>query len=150
MAKGPRVMLPIVDEEALAVQARWPDPVLSLSEDERAQRVRAGRDTVMLKEASGTRGFVRAVLRVPHDHPRAQVYGVFVEVDRAAYEKLKKAHADKRAVRVWGKLATKLPYLEDALGTDVEILEDGTDKRARIVSVESKLLRDGPTIGPMR
>ena len=146
-------MLPIVDDNdanGLALQARWPDPVLALSEQERTASVREGQDTVMWKRDGKTRGFVRAVLRVPHEHPKARVYGVFVEVDRAAYEKLKQAHAAKRSVRVWGTLQTKIPYLEDALGTDVELLEDGSSMRVRIVDVKSKLLREGPTIGPIR
>jgi hypothetical protein len=107
---------------------------------------------VILTEVDGdkrtTRGFVRAVLRVPLGNDKGAVYGVFVEVDRAAYAELKKAHAEGRPVRVWGTLATRLPYLEDAYGTPVQILEDGSDKRARVVSAESKAIVNGPTVGP--
>ena len=145
--------LPIVDEEPTALQARWPEPVLELSDAERRARVRTGRDTVILDgggpDAPG-RGFVRAVLRVPLGHPKAVVYGVFVEVDRPAYLALKRAHAQKQAVRVWGRLATRLPYLEGALDAPVEILEDGSELRARVVDVKSELLRAGPPVGARR
>ncbi len=140
--------LPVVQErERTALSARWPEAVLSLSDDERARRVRAGSDTVVLHEPGATRGFVRAVLTVPLGHPKGSVYGVFVEVDRAAYAALKRAFADKAPAKVWGKLATRLPYLEDAFGTEVEILEDGGDLRARVVAARSALLVDGPPVG---
>lgn len=142
----------VVDEEPRAVAARWPEPVLSLSEAERAQRVRAGAESVMLDElddgARRTRGFVRAVLKVPLGHPRAQTFGVFVEVDRRAYETLRRAHQSGEPTRVWGTLATRLPYLEAAYGAAVEILEDGSEQRPRVVDTRSALLRDGPTVGP--
>jgi hypothetical protein len=149
--------LPIVSdrtEERTALQARWPEPVLQLSEEERGQRVRVGQDTVLFDEIVGdkrtTRGFVRAVLKVPLGHPKASVYGVFVEVDRAAYVRLQAAHKDKKEARVWGRLATRVPYLEDAFGSEVEILEDGSEMRARVVGAKSKLILDGPPIGARR
>lgn len=152
---GPRP-LPIVannppEAERTALSARWPEAVLVLSEDERARRVRAGQDSVLLDEIVGdrrtTRGFVRAVLKVPLGHPRASVYGVFIEVDRQAYAELQRAYRNKTPVRVWGRLATRLPYLEDAFGADVEVLEDGSELRARVVDSRVQLLRDGPPVG---
>lgn len=144
--------LPIVtdvEEERTALSARWPEPVLALSDEERARRVRAGTDTVMLDDtATGTkRGFVRAVLTVPLGHPRGAVFGVFVEVDRAAYAALKKAHQTKQPARVWGTLATRLPYPDDAIGAEVEIIEDGSDRRCRVVASRHKTIVDGPEIG---
>ncbi len=142
----------VVDDETHALAARWPEPVLSLSEQERQARVRAGAESVMLDELAGavrtTRGFVRAVLRVPLGHPRAQAYGVFVEVDRAGYEALRRAHRLGVPARVWGTLATRLPYLEAAYGAAVQILEDGTELRPRVVDARSELLRAGPPVGP--
>lgn len=152
---GPR-KLPIVandppEQERTALSARWPEAVLALSDDERARRVRSGQDTVLLDEISGdkrtTRGFVRAVLKVPLGHPRASVYGVFVEVDRQGYAALQHAFRSKTPARVWGRLATRLPYLEEALGADVEILEDGSELRARVVDTRETLLRNGPPVG---
>ena len=146
--------LPIVveEEERTALSARWPEPVLVLSDEERAARVRQGRDTVLLHEAGAggvvvTRGFVRAVLRVPLGHPKASVYGVFVEVDKDAYAKLKQAFADKKPTSVWGTLATRLPFIEDAFGSAVEVLEDGGELRARVVDAKSSLIVDGPPVG---
>jgi hypothetical protein len=150
---GRRLPVLVEEQERTALAARWPEPVLALSESERAARVRAGSDSVMFTEVDGdkrtTRGFVRAVLRVPHDHPKGAVYGVFVEVDRASYASLKDAHKTATPVRVWGKLATRLPYLEAAYGSRVQILEDGSEMRARVVAVESELLTRGPAVGPM-
>jgi hypothetical protein len=150
-------MLPIVvdgsadEPERTALAARWPEAVLALSDEERTRRVRVGQDTVLLDETSGgarvTRGFVRAVLKVPLGHPRASVYGVFVEVDRAAYQSLKRAHQTREPARVWGRLATRLPYLEDAFGSELEILEDGSELRARVVDARSKLILEGPPVG---
>jgi hypothetical protein len=137
-----------------AVTAVLPDAVLALTADEREQRVRRGADTVLLDEidASGkraaTRGFVKAVLRVPLDHPSAQVYGVWVEVDKSAYLSLKLAHKEKQRAQVWGTLATRLPLLEDAFGAEVEILEDGSELRARVTAARHQLLEKGPAIGP--
>lgn len=136
-----------------ALSAAWPEAVLALSEAEREGRVRKGLDTVLLDEVGEggtrrTRGFVRAVLRVPLDHPKARVYGVFVELDRDAYVALQKAFAQKVEARVLGRLATRLPFLDDAYGTGVWLVEDGSDRRARIVEVESESLRTGPQIGP--
>jgi hypothetical protein len=143
--------LPIVTEvedERTALSARWPEPVLALSDDERAARVRAGSDTVMLDDGTGKRGFVRAVLTVPLGHPRGAVFGVFVELDRAAYMTLQKAHKQKTEARVWGTLATKLPYPDDAMGAAVEIVEDGSDRRCRVVASTHRTLTSGPEVGP--
>ena len=143
--------LPIVQgEERTALNARWPEPVLALSDEERDRRVRAGSDTVMLDDVTGKRGFVRAVLTVPLGHPKASVYGVFVEVDRQAYAALKKANQTKEPARVWGKLATRVPFLDDAVGAEVEILEDGSDRRCRVVAAKSALITDGPPVGAVR
>ena len=153
-AKKPRAGLPIVsdDFDDSALSASWPEAVLVLSDDERDRRVRRGLDSVLLDEvdANGrrTRGFVRVVLRVPLGHPKARVYGVFVEVDRAAYVALRTAFANKEAVQVKGKLATRLPFLDDAYGTEVEVREDGSDRRAQVVAAVSTSLREGPQVGP--
>lgn len=143
--------LPILNgperDERTALSARWPEPVLALSDEERARRVRAGTDTVMLDDEGGRRGFVRAVLTVPLGHPKGAVFGVFVEVDRAAYATLKKAHQTKVPARVWGKLATRLPYPDDAIGAEVEIVEDGSDRRCRVVASKHSTIVEGPPVG---
>lgn len=136
-------------DEDMALQASWPEPVLNLSERERAERVRSGQDTVILDGPDSRRGFIRAVLRVPISYEGGAVYGVFVEVDRDAYHKLKRAYESKVPVRVRGKLATRLPLLEAALNSEVEILEDGSNRRVRVVAAEHPLLRSGPAIGPV-
>lgn len=152
---GRRGGLPVLPStgERTAISARWPDPVLELSDDERAARVRAGADTVLLDDPRApkelrTRGFVRTVLTVPLGHAAATVYGVFVEVDRQAYQELQRAYRDKRPARVRGRLATRLPHLEDAYGAEVEIVEDGSEKRPRVVAARHKLLVEGQRIGP--
>jgi hypothetical protein len=110
------------------------------------------RQSVLLDEpqrsATSTRGFVRSVLTVPLGHEDAAKYGVFVEVDRAAYRELQRAYRSKAAVRVWGRLATKLPHLEEAYGAEVEIVEDGSERRPRIVAARHAILVDGPAVGP--
>lgn len=138
-----------------ALSATWPEPVLALPEGERVRRVRRGADTVLLDEIDpetgarrGARGFVRAVLRVPLDHPEGQIYGVFVEVNRQAYQALRRAYDEKESVEVWGTLATRLPLLEAAYASEVLVREDGSDRRPRIVEVRHRLLADGPAIGP--
>lgn len=135
-----------------ALSAAWPEAVLVLSDEERDRRVRRGLDTVLLDEVDATgrrtRGFVRAVLRVPLGHPKARVYGIFVEVDRAAYSALQRAFTTKTATRVVGRLATRLPFLDDAYGTDVELVEDGSDARARVVAAAAASINDGPQVGP--
>lgn len=157
--KKPPRALPVVDAGIdpdaadSALQAAWPEAVLALSEAERERRVRKGLDSVLLDEIGDdgrrrTRGFVRAVLRVPLDHPKARVYGVFVEVERDAYLALRRAFADKVEARVEGRLATRLPFLDEAYGSRVWLVEDGSDRRARVVDVENDTLRHGPTIGP--
>jgi hypothetical protein len=138
-------------EEETALQARWPEPVLALSSAEREARVRRGQDTIILDDESapgGKRGFVRAVLRVPLESENGQVYGVFVEVNREGYATLREAFQHKREARVWGTLATRLPLLEDALDSEVEILEDGSERRARVVAAKHDALRFGPAVGP--
>lgn len=137
--------------EATALSAKWPDVVGELESEARESRVRTGLDTVLLDDPSAAekrRGFVRVVLRVPLDHEDAQVYGVFVEVERDAYIALQKAFKSQTPTRVWGRLANRLPYLEDAFGSDVCILEDGSDNRARIVDARHPLILRGPTVGP--
>lgn len=161
--RGPRRLPILVDDvgdeqnerhERTALSARWPEPVLALSDEERGRRVRVGQDTVLFDEIVGdkrtTRGFVRAVLKVPLGHPRASVYGVFVEVDRESYVRLQKAHKQKEPARVWGRLATRLPYLEEAFGSDVEILEDGSELRARVTAARHRLILEGPPVGARR
>jgi hypothetical protein len=151
-----RTALPIIEEiERTALSARWPDPVLKLSPTDRKARVREGAETVLLDEIDDegrrrTRGFVRAVLRVPVGQKDGAVYGVFVEVEREQYAELQTAFREKRAGRVKGKLATRLPLLEDAYGSAVEIEEDGSEQRARVVAAKHTLLVEGPTVGPAR
>lgn len=137
--------------EDSALMATWPEPVLALSSSEREARVRRGSDTILLDDPAspdGRRGFVRAVLRVPLGSELGQVYGVFVEVDRAGYAALRRAFQDKAEARVWGTLATRLPLLEDALGSEVELLEDGSERRIRVVGAKHDALLHGPTVGP--
>jgi hypothetical protein len=152
-AKGRALPVVVEPPEPTALSAAWPEAVLALSADDRKARVRQGQDTVLLDEvgndgARKTRGFVRAVLKVPLGHPNARVYGVFVEVDKDAYLALRKAFVDKRDARVWGTLATRLPFLDDAYGSGVLVVEDGSDLRARVVDVKSASLRHGPAVGP--
>ena len=139
--------LRILEEERTALQARWPDVVLALDDGERASKVREGSDTVVLKDGDTTRGFVRAVLTVPLGHPKAAVYGVFVEVDRQSYATLQRAFREHKPAEVWGKLATKLPYLDDAFGAAVLVREEGGEMRARVVEAKSASLVDGPKVG---
>jgi hypothetical protein len=140
-----------LDETAL--NARWPEAVLVLSDDERKLRVRQGLDSVLLDDVQQdgsrvTRGFIKAVLRVPFVSPNGRVYGVFVEVDRAGYAALQRAFKDKLQTRVKGRLATRLPFLDDAYGSDVDVEEDGSDARARVVSAVHPSLNNGPQVGP--
>lgn len=139
------------DASDLALSARWPEPVLKLSPRERERRVRRGSETVLLEDPevpAGRRGFVRAVLRVPVGKNLGPVYGVFVEVDREGYQRLKQAYERREETRVKGRLATRLPLLEGAYGSEVEVLEDGSEQRARIVGAAHPLLVHGPSIGP--
>jgi hypothetical protein len=139
--------LRILEEERTALQARWPEVVLALSEDDRKTKVREGSDTVVLHDGDVTRGFVRAVLTVPLGHPKGAVYGVFVEVDRAAYAQLQRAYREHEPAEVWGTLATKLPYLDDAFGAAVLVREEGGEMRARVVEAKSASIKDGPKVG---
>lgn len=135
--------------EETALLAAWPDPVLRVPEKERAARVTRGVDTVIFDDPEqGKRGFVRAVLRVPLGHEHGQAYGVFVEVDKDGYGDLKQAFQKKEEAKVWGKLATRLPLLEDAYMSEVEIVEDGSDRRARVVGAKHEAILHGPKIGP--
>jgi|GEM_PF-1605066 len=141
------------DLDDSALSASLPEPVLVLPDDERHKRVRQGQDSVLLDEIlpdgrRRTRGFVRAVLRVPLSHPKARVYGVFIELDKEGYLAVRRAFTDKQEVRVWGRLATRLPFLDDAYGSDVCIAEDGSDRRARVVEVKAPSLIEGPQVGP--
>lgn len=146
--------LPVIETAVqTALSARWPDAVLQIPKDERPGKVRRGTDTVLVDMPGPggtitTRGFVRAVLRVPLDSPQAQTYGVFVEVDRDGYAALKRAHASGQATRVQGRLATRLPLLDAAFDSVVEVLEDGSELRPRIVSAAHPLLTQGPRVGP--
>jgi hypothetical protein len=156
--RPPRALPVLVDVadlpvEETALSARWPEAVLALSDDERKARVRAGLDTVLLDDVQAdgtrrTRGFVKVVLRVPLHHPQARVYGVFVEVDRDGYRALQQAFKTKERARVAGRLATRLPFLDDAYGTRVDVEEDGGDRRARVIDADSPLLVHGPQVGP--
>ena len=94
-------------DEPMALMAAFPEPVMELEEADRQRQVRQGMDSVILlgTPPETTRGFVRAVLKVPLDHPQAQTFGVFVEVQRNAYEKLKKAFANNEEVEAPGTLA---------------------------------------------
>ena len=151
--------LPVLDDDTdeRSVQvARWPEAILALDDDTRDARVRVGSEVVLLDaareqnappSASSTRGFIRAVLRVPIGHPKASVFGVFVEVDKVAYAKLRAAFTRKEPVQVWGRLATRLPNLGAAFETRVCVLEDGGELRARVVDAESELLLKGPKVG---
>ena len=85
---------------------------------------------------------------VPLSSPHGRVYGVFVEVDRAGYAAVQRAFQHKLSTRVNGRLATRLPFLDDAYGSDVVIVEDGSELRARVVEAASPALRDGPQVGP--
>lgn len=146
-----RRALPVVkDAPTHAVSALFPDVVRDLDDAARKARVRAGADTVLLADEDGTttRGFVRVAMRVPIGDPRGQLYGVFVEVDKDGYRALQRAFREKSTVHVWGTLANRLPLLEDAFGTRVEIVEDGSDLRARVVTAEHVLLTKGPVVGP--
>lgn len=141
------------DLDDSALSASLPEPVLVLPDDERQKRVRQGQDSVLLDEIlpdgrRRTRGFVRAVLRVPLSHPKARVYGVFIELDKEGYLAVRRAFTDKKEVLVWGRLATRLPFLDDAYGSDVCIAEDGSERRARVVEVKAPSLLEGPQVGP--
>lgn len=138
-------------EEESALVARWPEALLALSSSEREKRVRHGADTMILDDETapgGRRAFVRAVLRVPLESPTAQVYGVFVEVEQHAYTALKNAFQRKESITVQARLATKLPLLEEAYESPVTVLEDGGERRVRIVDAQHDVLRLGPRVGP--
>jgi hypothetical protein len=149
--KASKRSLPLLpsEPEALAWVAAWPEPVLQLSEEQRAADVRAGLDTVLWRDGDRMRGFVRVVLRVPLGHPRATVYSVFVEVDREAYTQLKQAFQQQQTHQVEGRLATRLPSLDDAYDAVVTVQETGGEQRARIIATDNRSLRDGPAVGPV-
>ncbi len=141
-----------VRTEKTALNAQLPDAALGIPADERGRRLRRGADTVLIDEyvdgQRHTRGFVKCVLRVPLHEPEGATYGVYVEVDKDGYRTLQQAFRDKRPVKVWGRLANRLPLLEDAFDSGVEILEDGSELRARVVDARHPLLLSGPEIGP--
>ena len=137
--------------EPSALSAKWPDVVGELEDDARDARVRTGIDTVLLDDPQAPeqrRGFIRVVMRVPLDREEGQVYGVFVEVDRDGYVALQTAFKTKTPTRVWGRLANRLPYLAEAFGSEVCILEDGSDHLARVVEARHPLILNGPQVGP--
>lgn len=151
---------PIEDtDERWAYTAQWPDDVAALDDTERKKRVRRGQDSVILHERAAdgsvrTRGFVFAILSVPLRAGAAArafgaTYGVFIEVAREAYETLQIAHKRRQPASVWGTLANRLPRIEDAYGSRLEICEDGSEKRASVVNAEHHLLLDGPPIGAL-
>jgi len=153
--RGPRTLQVLKDKTGPdALSALWPDVVRDLPPADRAAKVRVspGAETVFLDEQGPggrtTRGFVRAVLRVPLGHPAAQTYGVFVEVDRQNYGVLQQAFRTETTARATGRLANRLPYLEDAFDSVVVVEESGGTARARIVEADSELLRQGPAVGP--
>jgi len=140
--------------EGETLAALWPEPVLELTPEERETRVRRGAETVLLEERSADgkrhmRGFIRSVLKVPLDSDQGKPYGVFVEVNREAYQSLQVAFREKIESTVWGTLATRLPFLEDAYGSEVLLLEDGSEKRARVLEARHPLVIHGPSVGPM-
>ena len=140
--------------EPMALVAAFPEAVMKLSTEERSNRVRQGMDSLILMPAQQgsqdtIRGFVRVVLKVPLHHPQAQTFGVFVEVDKNAYQELKTAFASSEEVEVKGTLANKLPLLEEAYGSKVWLKEFGDHRRTRITEAEHELLIKGPKIGKL-
>jgi hypothetical protein len=140
-----------------ALVAELPDAVLNLTPEERQSRVRQGAETLILAAPrgprpaggapNGSRGFVKTVLKVPLGHPQARTYGVYVEVDKEGYAALKRAFNEKVPTTVKGRLANKLPLLEEAYETWVVVEEDGSEMRARVVDAEHPLILDGPDVG---
>lgn len=137
------------DAEPMALTAAFPEPVMGLSEAARKKQVRQGMDSVILlgEKPSETRGFIRAVLKVPLDHPSAQTFGIFVEVARTNYEKLQRAFRNSEEAEVVGTVATRLPLLEDAYQSKVWVREYGDHRRVVVVRAEHPLLNQGPAIG---
>ena len=140
--------------EPMALVAAFPEAVMALSTEERQERVRQGMDSLILMPGAETteapiRGFVRVVLKVPLHHPQAQTFGVFVEVDKSEYQKLKQAFSSIEEVEVKGTLANRLPLLEDAFGSKVWLKEFGDHRRTRITEAEHELIINGPKIGKL-
>ena len=140
--------------EPMALVATFPEAVMKLSTQERQNRVRQGMDSLILMPAQqenpeAIRGFVRVVLKVPLHHPQAQTFGVFVEVDKSAYQELKAAFSSSEEVEVKGTLANKLPLLEEAYGSKVWLKEFGDHRRTRITEAEHELIIKGPKIGKL-
>ena len=135
--------------EPMALMAAFPEPVMALCEEDRKRQVRQGMDSVILlgDTPEKTRGFVRAVLKVPLDHPQAQTFGIFVEVQRQTYEKLKQAFTNREEAEASGTLATRLPLLEEAYGSKVWLRETGDQRRVVVIRAEHPLLNQGPAIG---
>ena len=86
---------------------------------------------------------------MPLHHPQAQTFGVFVEVDKSEYQKLKQAFSSNEEVEVKGTLANRLPLLEDAFGSKVWLKEFGDHRRTRITEAEHELIINGPKIGKL-
>ena len=140
--------------EPMALVAAFPEAVMALSTEERQERVRQGMDSLILMPGAETtdapiRGFVRVVLKVPLHQPQALNFGVFVEVDKSEYQKLKQAFSSNEEVEVKGTLANRLPLLEDAFGSKVWLKEFGDHRRTRITEAEHELIINGPKIGKL-
>jgi len=135
--------------EPMALVAAFPEPIMALSDADKKTKVRQGMDSVIFKDdtSEGVRGFVRAVLKVPLDHPNGQTFGIFVEVSRDSYEKLQDAFAKQIEVEVEGTLANRLPLLEKAYGTKLWLKEFGDHRRVSVIRAEHPLLINGPDIG---
>ena len=86
---------------------------------------------------------------MPLHHPQAQTFGVFVEVDKSEYQKLKQAFSSNEEVEVKGTLANRLPLLEDAFGSKVWLKRIGDHRRTRITEAEHELIINGPKIGKL-
>jgi hypothetical protein len=157
LKEASRKSLAILEEEpgeGETLAAQWPEPVLELTAEERETRVRRGAETVLMEDRSEDgkrrmRGFIRSVLKVPLESDQGKPYGVFVEVGREAYQSLQVAFREKSESTVWGTLATRLPFLEEAYGSEVLLLEDGSEKRARVLEAKHPLVNQGPSVGPM-
>lgn len=148
-----RLVLEALAGEAMehgVLSAKVPEPVAALRPAEVRARVRQNGESVLLAgdgPDAPTRGFVRAVLRVPLGHPQAAVYGVFVELERSAYGALKAAARAGEQADVPGTLATKLPLLGAAYGAPVTLRERGAGKRPLVIASPHPLLVHGPDVG---
>ncbi len=157
---------PATSVEEYAWSAQWPDIIGGLDEDERALVTRNGLDTVLYDEKlkngeHRVRGFVRAIMTLPiegQSHLRSVeesglpspkgTYALYVEVDRESYIALQSAFKNKTSARVWGTLANRLPFLEEAFGSRLEIEESGGNNRVKVIRVEHPVLIFGPERKP--